>query len=55
MAVGVANPKAQGQAMTKTATMRIMAEVKPTSVNTNHTPKVITAITITTGTNTPAT
>ena len=29
MAVGVARPSAQGQAMTSTATMRIMAGTKP--------------------------
>jgi len=44
MAVGVASPRAQGQAITSTATIRIMAAVKPRSTTTHQIRKVTRAI-----------
>ncbi len=54
IAVGVARPNAQGQAITSTATKRIMAEIK-SPVSPHQTKKVINAISKTNGTKTAAT
>ena len=54
MAVGVARPRAHGQAMTRTATRRIMAGTN-SPVMLHQRPKVTRAITITAGTNMAAT
>ncbi len=51
MAVGVANPNAQGQAITSTATNRTRAALKPAPVA-SQAKNVRMAMTITTGTNT---
>ena len=54
MATGVARPRAQGQEITSTATPEVSARsMEP--VASIHTPAVTRAMTITTGTNTPAT
>jgi hypothetical protein len=49
-AVGVARPRAQGQAITSAATMRMSDGVKPASTQSHHTPIVASAMTITAGT-----
>ncbi len=54
MAVGVARPSAQGQAMTRTATMRIMAGTN-SPVAAHQIIKVINAMPMTAGTKTDAT
>ncbi len=51
-AVGVARPRAHGQAMISTATAAVKADVQPAPVP-NHQPSVATARAITTGTKTP--
>ena len=55
MAVGVASPSAHGQAMTSTATARMMAVSSPVPPHSHQPRKVPSAITITTGTNTALT
>ena len=55
IAAGVANPSAQGHAITSTDTMYIIAVVKVTPPNQNQPPKVRIANTITPGTNTDET
>ena len=52
IAVGVARPSAQGQAMTNTATIKIMLSVKPTRPTRSQPKKVSSAVPMTTGTNT---
>jgi hypothetical protein len=55
MIVGVANPKAQGHAITRTVTAAIKPCTKPLSApNIHHITKVNNAITITVGTKTAA-
>ena len=54
MAVGVASPSAQGQDTTRTETAMVKANSKVAPKN-SHTMAEITAMVITTGTNTPAT
>ncbi len=54
-AVGVARPRAHGHAMTSTATMRIIAGVKPAPTPSHHTRRVTVATPITAGTKTAAT
>ena len=55
MATGVANPRAQGQEMTSTATPAVRARVTSPPVAMSQTAAVTTAMAMTTGTNTPAT
>ncbi|BBI65598.1 hypothetical protein HSBAA_PA_2010 (plasmid) [Vreelandella sulfidaeris] len=56
MAVGVARPIAQGQAISSTLTVVTKAKDKDgAGPKANQSAKVIAAITMTTGTNTPAT
>ena len=55
MATGVANPRAQGQEMTSTATPAVRAWVTSPPVAMSQTAAVTTAIAMTTGTNPPAT
>ena len=51
-AVGVASPKAHGQAVTRIATKRSIAGVNPAPMRNHHTRNVTTAIPVTIGTNT---
>ena len=55
MAVGVASPSAHGQAMTSTATARMMATSSPAPPSHHQPTKVSSAMPSTTGTNTAAT